>query len=112
MSHTKWLVGKEDWRMAEPVRAADLAAMLGRDIFDLDDAAAFLGVVPGTLWQQVARRRIAYVQYKNHKYFAFSDLCDYATVRGKGRKSGLDSTDGIEVTGGINRAIQAVPRVP
>jgi hypothetical protein len=50
--------------MPEPLRAAEMAAMLRNEIFDVEDAAAFLGVTRATIWQQAAHNRIAYVQLR------------------------------------------------
>jgi hypothetical protein len=86
--------------MSHPLKAAELAAMLGHEIFDVEDAAKFLGLAPATIWQQAARRRIAYVQYKNHKYFALTDLCDYAA--GRGRRSNLRGDAPVEMHPLIN----------
>lgn len=93
MSH----ITVEDANMEQTFRAADLAAMLRSEVFDLDDAAAFLGLETGSLWAALYRRRIRYVQYRTHKYFAVSDLIDYMHRRGTGLSSELGRERPIEV---------------
>ena len=64
-----------------------LAQMLQRQIFDVEDAAGFLGIQPESLRAAAYRRRISSVQYAGRAYFAYSDLADYRMDRDRGRAS-------------------------
>jgi hypothetical protein len=95
------------------LRAADLAAMLRTAIFDLEDAAELLGIRTGSLTQAMYRRRIAYVRYRGHVYFALEDLRDYANARGPGLLSEIGPARVLEVVGeGRTREVRKlVPRL-
>ncbi len=83
-----------------PMRAADLAGMLRTLIFDADDAATLLGICPGSLNQALYRRRIAYVRYgdaKDNRFFTRADLDDYATGRGPGASSDVQTAKAYQV---------------
>jgi hypothetical protein len=71
------------------LKAARLARMLQTRIFDVDDAAAFLGIQPESLRAAAYRRRISSVQYAGRTYFAYSDLADYRADRDRGRASNV-----------------------
>lgn len=73
-------------------RAADLAALLGREVYDAEDAARFLGIARNSIEYATYRRRIPYVQYGAKKLFARADLMDYASNRGRGRESSLEDS--------------------
>lgn len=77
------------------LRAGDLAGLIRRDIFDLEDAAQYLGVEPETVTAQVYRGRIASVKYGGHRYFALGDLEDYRESRDRGRGSALQPQSSI-----------------
>jgi hypothetical protein len=70
-------------------RAADLASVLGVLIFNVEDAAALLGVKIASLRYAAYRHRISYVQYSATKWFARDDLIEYGLSRRRGRKSQL-----------------------
>ena len=78
-------------------RAEDLAAMLSKDVFDADDAAAMLGIERGSLEYATYRKRIPYVQYGSKKLFTRADLMDYRARSGRGRESRLEPVEPIVV---------------
>jgi hypothetical protein len=71
-------------------RAVDLAALLGKEVYDAEDAARFLGIARNSIEYAAYRKRIPYVQYGAKKLFTRADLMDYATNRGRGRESALE----------------------
>lgn len=71
-------------------RAADLAALLGKEVYDVEDAAQFLRIARNSIEYAAYRGRIAHVQYGAKKLFARADLMDYASGRGRGRESTLE----------------------
>lgn len=78
--------------MSQPgqFRAADLAALLSKEVCDAEDAAHFLGIARNSLEYACYRKRLAYVQYGAKKLFCRLDLMDYASKRGRGRESQLE----------------------
>lgn len=81
-------------------RAADLAKLLGVEVFDRQDAARFLGIDPGSLEYASYRGRIKFVQYGSKKWYTRADLLDYARARGRGRESQLKDVEPIVVKKG------------
>lgn len=79
------------------MRASELADLLGKDIFDAEDAARFLGIDRNSLEYAAHRKRIRYVHYGAKKWFARTDLLDYARNRGRGRESKLETVEPIIV---------------
>lgn len=71
-------------------RAADLAALLKREVFDAEDAAAFLHIARNSIEYACHRGRIPFVQYGAKKLFTRRDLMDYHSKRGRGRDSQLE----------------------
>lgn len=55
-------------------RAAELARMLRNEVFDMEDAAAFLHIKKNSLEYAVYRGRIPCVQYGAKKLFTKKDL--------------------------------------
>lgn len=84
--------------MTEEFRAADLAALLGREVLDAEDAAAFLGIKRQSLESASLRKRIPFVHYGAKKWYTRADLLDYHAKRGRGRDSRLDEIEPIEVS--------------
>lgn len=81
----------------EEFRAADLAELLSKEIFDAEDAAKFLGIERNSIEYAAYRRRIPFVQYGAKKLFTRADLQDYARNRGRGRDSRLQDANVILV---------------
>ena len=81
-------------------RAAELAAMLSKEVFDADDAAEFLHIERGSLEYAAYRKRIPYVQYGAKKLFTRADLMDYRSKSGRGRESQLEAVEPIVVKAG------------
>jgi excisionase family DNA binding protein len=79
------------------LRSAALAALLRHQVFDLEDAAEYLGVEPETLSMQVYRGRIASVRYGGHRYFGLGDLNDYRDARRRGKASEITPRRGISI---------------
>lgn len=75
--------------MGSALRAGRLKRMLRTRIFDVEDAAAFLGIEPESLRAAAYRRRISSVHYAGRTYFAYSDLADYRDLRDRGRASSV-----------------------
>jgi hypothetical protein len=73
----------------KPLTAHRLARMLRSRIFDVEDAAGFLGIQPESLRAAAYRRRISSVQYAGRTYFAYSDLAAYRADRDRGRASNV-----------------------
>lgn len=92
------------------LRAEDLGTLLGTSILDVDDAAAYLGLVRGSLWQAMFRYRIPYVQYGRYRYFAVGDLDDYMRLRHRGRASEIDYVRPLEVV--TVKGARTVRRIP
>ena len=80
--------------MSQPgeFRAPDLAALLGKEVYDAEDAARFLGIARNSIEYAAYRKRIPHVQYGAKKMFAKADLLDYASNRGRGRESTLEDS--------------------
>ena len=92
------------------LRAEDLAQLVRTQMFDLDDAAAFLGLDRSGIWAACYRRRIRFVQYGRHKYFAIDDLRSYAAARNRGLASELVRERPLEVvTEGLRRVVRPMP---
>lgn len=71
--------------------AEELAHLLGREIFDSEDAANFLGIDRNSIEYAAYRGRITYVEYGTKKFYAKDDLLEYARNRGRGRDSKLEA---------------------
>lgn len=71
------------------LRAPDLAALLGTEIMDSEDAAEFLGIRQNSLDYAMYRGRISYVQYGPRRMLTKQDLIDYKQKRDRGRRSSL-----------------------
>jgi hypothetical protein len=71
-------------------RAPDLAALLGKEVYDAEDAARFLDIARNSIEYAAYRKRIPYVQYGAKKLFTRIDLIEYASNRGRGRESNLE----------------------
>jgi hypothetical protein len=78
-------------------RAAQLAELLSTEILDAEDAARFLGLARNSIEYAAYRKRIPFVQYGAKKLFCRADLQDYASNRGRGRDSRLETVPGIVV---------------
>jgi hypothetical protein len=80
-----------------PVRAKDIAAFLEGQVYDAEQAAAYLGIARNSIEYACYRGRIPFVGWQGKKLFARADLDDYAADRGTGRGSHLRTVKPIQV---------------
>lgn len=79
------------------MKAAQLKRLLEDEVFDIEAAAAYLGVRPNSVEVAAERGRIPYVHFSRKKFFCKDDLDYYLRNRARGRASSLQTVEVFEV---------------
>lgn len=79
------------------MKARELARLLETEVFDLEGAAAYLGVERNSVEVAALRGRIPYVHWSRKKLFCRDDLDYYARNRDTGRRSLLQNVEPFRV---------------
>jgi hypothetical protein len=79
------------------MNATQLKHLLETQVFDVEDAATYLGLRPNSVEIAAIRGRIPFVHWSHKKLFTKEDLDYYAAHRATGRASRLHDVAVIEV---------------